>query len=136
VVLVRKAVYHWDSSMASEFLYDFLSKGSNHDGIYVTREDPRGVGKRFPSGELQVVSGKKDSSASQALHACFERDPGSCGGLFKEEGEDLTHQGPMRDSVFHFFLEGKGALQEEPDLLGGKIKDPPYVPHGDASYMD
>ena len=118
MAVVSEAVDDGNGTAAGESLYLGLIKGADHDAVQIAAQDAGGVFNGLTAADLQILGGEEEGAAAQLIHAGFEGNSGTGGGLLENHTQGLALQVVMLDAVLLLIFELIGQVQDLGDLSG------------------
>ena len=99
-----------------------LCVGADHDAVQIAAQNARGILHRLAAADLKVTVGQEQRLTAELIHAGFEGNAGTGGGLLEDHAEALALQMAMGNIMLLFIFELICQIEQADDLLGGAVE--------------
>ena len=100
-----------------------LCIGTDHDAVQIAAQNARGILHRLNRDlHLKVTVGQEQRLTAELIHAGFEGNAGTGGGLLEDHAEALALQMAMGNIMLLFIFELICQIEQADDLLGGAVE--------------
>src|SRR3954452_19328680 len=121
MVFICEPVDYGNARMRSKPLDNVMLERTDHDDVNHTRNHPSRIFHRFTASQLGVPRRKINRCASELVHACLERHPGTSRVFVKNHRKGTVFQRPIATVVLELPLDPPRTLKHMLEFLAGKI---------------